>query len=255
MLKDLKIRYTRPFLGFFWAFLLPFLTVVILYLVFSLFFKVKTEEAPYILYLMSGIFTWRFFQDSLMISTTSLMDNKNLIRESNFPNFLIPVSVILSNAVIFSLPLIMLIFLSALLLKGLSVHILLLPLVLITHLILIMGLSVIASIYYVKWRDMKYLLEVLLLTFFYLTPIFYSLSLVRDSFSPFLLKIYIYNPFVCILNLYRITLFKGFYSFVVKDISFFALFSISAVFAITVLLLSFCCYLQSRKSLNDYLSY
>src|SRR3989338_2265063 len=84
VLKDLKIRYSRPMLGFLWAFLSPFLIVGVFYLVFSLILKVQTEEAPFFLYLMSAVFPWQFFHNSVISSTTSLVDNKNLLREANF---------------------------------------------------------------------------------------------------------------------------------------------------------------------------
>src|SRR3989338_3576328 len=89
VLKDLKMRYSRPMLGFFWAFLSPFLAVTVFYAVFSLALKIQIKEAPFFLYLMSAVFPWRFFQDSLMSSVTSLVDNKNLIKESGFAHYLI----------------------------------------------------------------------------------------------------------------------------------------------------------------------
>lgn len=101
VIKDLKIRYSRPLLGFLWAFLSPFLTVAVFYVVFCVILKVEITEAPFVFYLMSAIFPWRFFQDSLMCSTTSLVDNKNLIRESNFPHYLIPLSIVFTNLIIF----------------------------------------------------------------------------------------------------------------------------------------------------------
>ena len=77
-IKDLKIRYSRPMLGFLWAFLSPFLTVMIFYFVFGTLLKIKTEDVPFFLYLMSGVFPWIFFQESITRSITSLVDNKNL---------------------------------------------------------------------------------------------------------------------------------------------------------------------------------
>ena len=113
VVKDLKLRYSRPLLGAMWAFLLPFLTVLIFYVVFCRVLRVRVEEAPFILYLMSAVFPWRFFQDSLSCSTTSLMDNKNLLRETRFPHYLIPLSVVLANAVNF-LPSLMILIMTAL---------------------------------------------------------------------------------------------------------------------------------------------
>lgn len=255
VLKNLKIRYSRPVLGFFWAFLSPFLTVVIFYLVFSAILKIETEEAPFFLYLMSAVFPWRFFQDSLMCSTTSLVDNKNLIRESNFPHYLIPVSIVLANAIIFLPPLIILIIASFFVLKGLSPFLLFLPFILALHLAATVGLAVAFSLLYVKWRDIKYILEIALLLLFYITPVFYSIYLVKSSFSPLLFKIYTYNPFVGILNLYRIAFLKGFYGVIQKDVGSLALFIVPFGFAFVVFLSAFYFYNKNKDRINDYLSY
>lgn len=254
VVKDLKIRYGRPQLGFFWAFLSPFLIVVIYYIVFSIILKLKIEEAPFFLYLMSAVFSWRFFQDSLVSSTTSLMDNKNLIKESSFPHYLIPLSIVLANFIVFLPSLFILIAISLFLLKGLPLFIMFLPIVLSIQLCVALSLSVMLSILYVVWRDIKYILEVILLLLFYLTPAFYSIYLVKESFAPLLFKIYIFNPFVIILNLYRITIFKGFYNFIDKDIRVLNLVIFPACFALIILVSSFYLYLKKRDKINDYLS-
>jgi ABC-2 type transport system permease protein len=255
VLKDLKIRYLRPLLGFFWAFLSPFLVVVIFYIVFSMILKVKTEEAPFLLYLMSAVFSWRFFQDSLLSATTSLVDNKNLIKESSFSHYLIPISIVLANAINFFPSLVIVVVTSLFVLKGLPIYILFLPIVLGIHLSLAIGLSIILSIAYVKWRDIKYILEAVLLFLFYLTPVFYSIKLVKDSFSPFLFSAYIYNPLVGILNLYRATILKDFFIYIEKYVSLSSLIIVPAGFAIAILVLGFYFYKKNKNSINDYLSY
>jgi len=255
VLKNLKIRYSMLALGFFWAFLSPFLTVGVFYLVFSVILKVKIEEAPFFLYLMSAIFPWRFFQESLVSSVTSLVDNRNLIKESSFAHYLIPVSIVLANAVIFLPSLVILVIICLFVLKGLGLSILLLPLVLIIHLALTIGLAIFFSVVYVKWRDIKYVLEIALLLLFYITPVFYSIYLVKSSFSQSLFKLYAYNPFVGILNLYRTAFFKGFYGLVQEDIGNLALFVVPVSFAILSLILGFCFYNKNKERINDYLAY
>jgi len=255
VLKNLKIRYSKSLLGFLWAFLSPFLIVLIFYLVFSLILNVKTEEAPFILYLMSGVFTWRFFQDSLMCSMTSLVDNKNLIRESNFPHYLIPLSIVLANAIVFLPSLFILLIASLVSLKGLPIFVLFLPFILVIHLVISIGLSIIFSVLYVKWRDIKYILEVVLLLLFYLTPAFYSIRLVKSSFPPPLFMLYLYDPFVCILNLYRISILKGFYVVVKNEMGIISMFFITVGVAIAVLGLVYHLYRKNKNSINDYLSY
>lgn len=254
-LKDLKLRYARPALGFLWAFISPFLTVLIFYLIFSIVLKVKIEEAPFILYLMSGVFAWRLFQDSLVASTTSLLDNKNLIREARFPHYLIQASIVLANLINLLPFLAVIIAASIFILRGLPVFIVFLPAILCLHLFITIGLSIIFSILYVRWRDVKYILEAALLFLFYLTPVFYSLYLVKGSFSPLLYKFYIYNPFVGILSLYRIALLNGFYGAARQNIDFFSLVVSPLIFAFFVLAAGFYFYNKFRLSINDYLSY
>ncbi len=211
VIKDLKVRYSRLALGFVWAFLSPLLMVLVFYLVFALIFKLKVEEAPFFLYLMSAIFPWNFFQHSVMGSVASLVENKNIIRESNFPHYLIPVSVVLANVISFLPALAILIIISFITLKGIPYLVLFLPLVLIIHLTITMGLAVLFSVIYVKWRDIRYILEIALFVLFYSTPVFYSLGLAKASLSPDLFQAYMYNPFIGVLNLYRIVLLNGAY--------------------------------------------
>ena len=254
VLKNLRIRYSRPYFGFLWAFFSPFFAVIVYYVVFSIILRSQIEEAPFFLYLMSALFPWRFFNDSIACSVTSLVDNKNLIRESAFPQYLIPLSIVLENFISFLPSLLILLLASAFVLKGFSLFIIILPVILAIHLAITAGLAVIFSILYVKWRDMKYLIETILLSLLLLTPVFYSLSWVKSSFTPFLFKVYICNPFVAVLNLYRFAMLKGYFHKIdfVHRLLFFI---IPVIFVFLVLIVAYWLYRRNRRTLNDYLAY
>ncbi len=254
-LKDLKIRYSRPVLGFFWVFLTPILTVAIFYIIFGLVLNVKAAGVPFILYLMSGVFPWVFFQDSVFRSISSLVDNKNLIRDANFPHYLIPVSIVVSNAIIFLPPLLIVVFSSLFVLKGLPVFIILLPVVLIIHFIVTLLLSITFSMLYVKWRDLKYVIEAAFLLLFYLTPVFYSISMIKSSFPGILYKAYIYNPFVGLLILYRIALLKGFLGTIRGYTGFFVIALQLVIFIMLILMITVYVYRKNKGIINDYLAY
>jgi len=255
VLKNLKLRYYRPALGFFWAVLGPFLFVSILYVVFSLILKVQSEHVPFFLYLMSAVFSWNFFQESLSASTTSLLDNRNLVKEASFPHYLLPISIAFANLLNFLPALAIIIVTSFVLLKGLPLFIIFLPAVLCLHLMITIGLSVMFSVFYVKHRDIKYILDAALMFLFYLTPVFYPLRLARDSFPAFLFRLYSLNPFVGILNLYRVTLLKGFFATIRDYIGPLSLMVMPIGFAVAVILAGFYCYARQRTTINDYLSY
>lgn len=253
--KDLRVRYSRPVLGFFWSVLSPLLIVGIFYLVFSVILRVEIREAPFILYLMSAVFPWRFFQDSVLTSTTSLIDNKNLIKESNFPQHLVPLSVVLSNFINFLPSLGILLVTSIIYLKGLPIYIVLLPVVIMAHFIITISISLIVSIIYIKFRDIKYILDAALQMMFYLTPAFYPISLIRDSFGDIWLKAYVLNPFVGILDLYRSAILKGYYT-ANADLDYLSLFIVPVIgFSLAIFCYSIYFYNKNKGTINDHLSY
>ncbi|MDD2751771.1 MAG: ABC transporter permease [Candidatus Omnitrophica bacterium] len=253
--KDLKARYKMPVLSFFWAFLSPLFFTGILYLIFSVFMKINIQEAPFLLYLMSAVFTWRFFQEAVMTSATSLMDNRNLIKEASFPHYLVPLSLVLANLLNFLPSLGILIALSFFISRGLPIFIIFLPAVLVIHFIITFGMALIFSILYIRWRDTKYVLEILLQALFYLTPVFYSLALVKEGVSPKVYSLYLLNPFVGILNLYRLALLKGFYQAINAQVNWLVWAVITPLVACVILFLGFFVYAKSRKYINDYLAY
>lgn len=255
VVKDLKSRYRRPVLSFFWAFLSPLFFSAILYVIFSVFMKIEIKEANFLLYLMTAVFTWRFFQEAVYSAATCLMDNRNLIKEANFPHYLIPLSLVIANLLNFLPSLAILVILAFSVSKGMPVFIVFLPAVLLMHCMITFGLALIASLAYIRWRDTKYILEILLQALFYLTPVFYSLSLVKQAVSQKVYALYLWNPFVAILSLYRLTLLKGFYQAIKLDVHWLAWAVAMPLIAAAVMAIGFICYFKNRKYINDYLAY
>ena len=253
--RNLKVCYSRPALGFFWAFLSPLLSVLIFYLVFSFILKVKLEEAPFILYLMSAVFPWIFFQETVMASVTGLTDSKNLVKEGGVPHYFIPVSIALAKGVNFLFSLLIMLVLAVIMLKGLPVFAVFIPLVLLIHLGLTIGVSIIVSIVYVRLKDIKYILETLFLILFYLMPCVYSASLARQVLPSILYKAYIMNPLTGILNLYRLSLIKGFFRFAGSDFGWVSVVIVPVVFTLAVLFFAVYYYKKSKDKINDYLAY
>ena len=255
VLKDLKIRYAKPALGFFWSFFSPFFTVIIFYVVFSLVLRVEIKEAPFFLYLMSAVFSWRFFSDSVTSATASLVDNKNLIRESRVPHYFIPLSIVLSCGVNYLPSLCILLVASFVTLKGFPVFIALLPVILVIHLLLTIGVSLLCALLYVRWRETRYILEVVLQALFYLSPVFYSILLIEKLCPPGLFIAYTHNPFVGIMNVYRIVILKGFYPVIKGSIGLSSLIVTPLLCAFTFLLLGLYLFRKNTNNLNERLFY
>ncbi|TAN59547.1 hypothetical protein EPN16_06930, partial [bacterium] len=188
-------------------------------------------------------------------SVTCLVDSRNLIKEASFPHYFIPVSIVLAKTVIFLPSLFIVLVTSFLILKGLPAFVLFLPAVLILHISIILGLAVFFSIIYVKFRDIKYIVDSLMMLIVYLTPAFYSLSLIKASFSAGFFKLYISNPFVGMVNMYRAVILKDFYKTIEQDTGMFSLIAIPVIFALLNLLVGSRLYKRNKNIINDYISY
>lgn len=253
-LKDLKVRYRRPFLGILWSFLIPLCTIIIFQIVFSAIMRVPIGKYPFFIYLATAIFPWRFFQASITKANTCILDNRSLIKDASFPRLLLPISVVVSELINFlpslCIMVVFLLFFNA----NFSFLLLCLPAVVLLHAIFIIGVSLITSSLHVRYRDVKYIVEILLVMLFYLTPVFYSLDMVVRFFKGFLLDMYLSNPLVGILNLYRISLLHGFIDTLPEEISVFNTLGLPLFFSFFVFFVGIYIFKKHEASFNDYLA-
>jgi ABC-type polysaccharide/polyol phosphate export permease len=184
-------------------------------LVFSLIFgKLMPREdiRLYPIFFLVGLLPWQFFTGSLISGTVSTTSSSNMIKKIYFPRELLPTSALLSNLVNFLLAFIVLaVFLYASGL-GITVHALWVPPILITQLIFMLGLAMILSALNVFYRDVIMILDVVLLAWFFLTPILYPLewlgaeqTIMGITFEPAVVMRWI-NPMASIIDGYRTVL-------------------------------------------------
>lgn len=209
VIKELKVRYKYPFLGFLWAFIVPLSAILTFFFIFSYVIKVPHPGYPFFIFLASAVFPWNYFGFSVTTSTMSLLDSGNLIKKVYFPRELIPISIVILQLVLFVFSLLLMIIF--LLLFGLKLRplILALPLVILLQTIFLCGVSLIVSALQARYRDVKYIVEITLPVWFYLTPVFYPLELI-GNLSPLFLKIYMLNPLTQLITFYRIVLIDGY---------------------------------------------
>jgi ABC-type polysaccharide/polyol phosphate export permease len=173
-------------------------------------------DVDYGVFLIVGLLPWSFLAGAVTDAAHSFVANAPLIRKVYFPRAILPMTAVLSNLVNFVLGI--LVIFGLLLLIGripLSPRLLLLPLVVLIHLVLVAGLSLIVSVGNAYFRDVGMLLEFVLQAWFYLTPIFYPVTLVvaelgRVSDSPNLIYAYaVANPMLPIIYAYRWSLLSA----------------------------------------------
>lgn len=202
--RSIKARYKQSIIGYAWVLINPLAQLLVYTFVFSVIFKFPTNNIPYPVFLFAGLLPWIYMQNVLATATTSLVDNSDLIRKVYFPREILLYSVVLSKTVdfVFALSLLFIFMLIYQVPIGLT-SLFIIPLFLI-QMILMSGLSLIFSAFNLFYRDIQYLVTLLLMLWTYLTPVVYALSLVPEKY----ITIYKLNPMVGIIEGYRSALFN-----------------------------------------------
>lgn len=199
--RELKGRYRGSWLGFLWTFVDPLMMMAIFSFIFMVVFS-RRDYPHYLLYLMSGMLPFFYFNNSLIKATNSMLTYSPLIRQIYCPREIFVLSCVLSELYHFSLGLIALIPLY--IYYGIAPHwkaFLIIPNTLLLT-VFVLGLSLLFSSLNVFIRDVAYLISHLLRMWFYLTPVFYPLAQFSVKHKG-LLFIYQLNPLVTILQIYR----------------------------------------------------
>lgn len=210
VVRDLKARYKNSVLGILWSVLNPLFLMIVFTILFSVLANNQIRQYP--IFVLVGLIPWNFFSGSLTSGTTSVTGNSSLVKKVYFPRDLLPMSALLSNLVNFLFAFAVLVVFLYIFGIGLTIHALWVPVILLTQLIFTLGLIMLLSSLTVFYRDVLMILEVVLLAWFFLTPVFYSLELFGESatvlgitFNPAQVMRWI-NPMASIIDGYRTVL-------------------------------------------------
>lgn len=203
IMRELKVKYTNSVLGFFWALLNPLLTAAIFAVIFTVIIKIKVENYP--IFLLCAIFPWTFFQMSLFSSVISITGNSPLVRNVNFPIEILPFSAIISNLLHFFIEIFILCIILVISNVKLSLPIFFLPVLLLIHLLITFGMSLLISSLFVFFKDVQFILNFILRLLFYCLPIIYPVEFIPIKIR----SLYFLNPLAVLINSYREILFYG----------------------------------------------
>jgi len=202
--RDLKVRYRNSVLGFIWCLLNPLLMMVVFTFVFTVLMKNSIPKYP--IFILTGILAWNFHAASVNQAVGSIIGNSSLVMKVYFPREVLPISVVLSNAVNFALALIALFAMIFVFQVQLSFSLVFLPLILLVQIIFTTGLALFLSALTVFFRDVEIIMETFMLAWFFLTPIVWRM---QDLFPDYSRWMYIANPMASIVSAYRDVLYSG----------------------------------------------
>lgn len=201
--REIKARYKQSFVGYAWILLNPLAQLLVYTFVFSVVIRFSVPEAPYPLFLLAALLPWIFLQTSLTSSALSLVDNAPLLRKISFPRETILYSVVAAKLIdLFVASIFFMLFFAFYQTVPSASTWLVFPL-LIIQVFLVTGFSLFLSAANLFYRDFQYLTNLLLMIWFYLTPIVYPLDRVPAGIQ----SVYRLNPLVGIFSGYRAALF------------------------------------------------
>ena len=202
--RDLKVRYRNSILGFLWCLLNPLLMMAVFTFVFTILMKSNIPKYP--VFILIGILAWNFHTTAVNGSIASIVGNSQLVMKVYFPREVLPISVVLSNAVNFVLALIALFMMMAAFRMPVGVNLLFLPVIIAVQVVFSVGLGLCLAALTVFYRDVEIITETVLTAWFFLTPIIYRME---DLFPVYSRIMYIANPMASIISAYRDVLYSN----------------------------------------------
>jgi len=181
--NDFKSRYLNNYLGILWAFIQPTISILIFWFVFQVGFKAAhVQDVPFILWLVAGMIPWFFLSEALPSATNAILDNSFLVKKIVFRVSLLPI-VKITSAVIVHL-FFMVFMMSMYMLYGYAPNLYWLQMFyyLFSAIILLLGISWITSSVVIFFRDLGQLVSMSIQFGFWLTPIFWSLTMVPQEY-------------------------------------------------------------------------
>lgn len=197
--RDLKLRYRQTALGALWVILQPLMAAGIFTFVFGRVAGLPSDGVPYFLFAYAGLMAWTAFSTTLTKVSGCVTGNAALISKVFFPRLILPFSTVYSTLIDFGVAFGMMVVLMAL--HGVTPHagLLLLPFWLTLLLMLAVGLGLYTAALMVSYRDVQYVLPVLVQFLLYASPVGYALSAVPEE----LRAIYLLNPLSGLLEACR----------------------------------------------------
>lgn len=203
IVTELKLRYQESVLGFLWTLLNPMFFLLVLALVFSQI--IKFQMPHYTIFLFSGMASYLMIQQTVLIATGSIVNNQGLIKRISVPKIIFPLANVLARFVDhLALMAILFVFMVYFRVDFTWSLLALVPLV-VMHFLFSLGFSLLASVVYIRIRDVQHILSIGFQAFFYLSPIIYPPEILPEGMQ----KIFLFNPFYYFIQGFRYPIYYG----------------------------------------------
>jgi lipopolysaccharide transport system permease protein len=198
--RDIMVRFQQTTAGFLWIILQPLIQMAIFYAIFGFMVRIPTGGVPYSLFFLSGFVVWQFFTQVVNNSAMSLVGNIGVIIKSYFPRLALPLATVANALIDFGVSFVIL--MGFLLANGhypITLRYLLLPILLAVSVVFASGVGLLFGALMVVFRDMKNLVNFIIMIWMYVTPILYPVALAPKKYQ----ILFYLNPMTSLVETYR----------------------------------------------------
>ena len=182
--RELRARYKGSMLGFGWNFVIPLLQLGVFWILFGVIFGQRPQTATgpkeYPIFLFVGLIPWSFFSTSLSQGAASIVANGAIVKKVRLPVQLLPAASVLSAFVSFLLSMVVVLAVLGIFGPRHYEALVYLPLLALIELVLGLGFAYVLAAANVFFRDVEHILGVVLMAWYFLTPVLFPVALVAD---------------------------------------------------------------------------
>lgn len=203
--RDVLVRYRQMVIGVAWAWLRPFITMVVFTVIFGYLAQLPSEGTPYALLVLAGLLPWQFFASAFAEAGNSLVANANMISKVYFPRIIVPATSVIVSFLDFLVSGFMLALLMVWYGHAPDWRLVMLPLFTALVFLAALGAGVWVAALNVKYRDFRYVVPFIVQLGLFISPIGFTSKVIPQQWR----LLYSINPMVGVIDGFRWAVLGG----------------------------------------------
>ena len=180
--RNIRVLYKQTVLGFAWAILHPFFTMIVFSVIFGRLAKLPSDGVPYPIFAFAALVPWTYFSTAMNSSAFSLISNANLVTKVYCPRLILPITPVLAKLVDFTLAFIVLVLMMGWYGIAPTLDAVFLPLLVLLMILTAYGIGMWLSAMAIQYRDVAQGMPFLSQILMYTAPVVWPVSLIPDQY-------------------------------------------------------------------------
>lgn len=180
--RDIRILYSQTIMGFTWAIIRPFVSMIIFSIVFGKLAKISSDGVPYPLFSFAALVPWTYFSSVIVDSSNSLITNSNMLTKVYFPRLMIPITPALAKLIDFAIASVILCMMMVWYGIAPTRYSVITPMLVLLMILTSTGIGMWLSAMAIQFRDVKHAIPFLSQILMYAAPVVWPVSLIPSEY-------------------------------------------------------------------------